>query len=144
MPITYSNIQGGYPGEGNIDLDPLFISTNNLRLSPNSPCIDAGDNRVVPQEILADLDGNPRFTDDCSTEDTGIPDPPNNRIVDMGAYEYQPNDVDNDGDYDLADLAEFMVCFGEAVVSPGCKGFDADCNGELNLEDFELITSGPR
>lgn len=40
----YSNIQGGFQGEGNIDSDPLFVNTeeNDYRLSSNSPCIDAG------------------------------------------------------------------------------------------------------
>jgi hypothetical protein len=42
---TYSNIQGGYPGEGNIDEDPMFVDPENLdfRLRKDSPCIDAGD-----------------------------------------------------------------------------------------------------
>jgi hypothetical protein len=51
--ITYSNIQGGYPGEGNIDEDPMFVDPENLdfRLRKDSPCIDAGD------PDLTDADG---------------------------------------------------------------------------------------
>lgn len=55
--VTYSDIQGGWPGEGNIDADPLFDDyhlksqagrwdTNGQRWVQDdvtSPCIDAGD-----------------------------------------------------------------------------------------------------
>ena len=40
--ITYSNVHGGYPGEGNIEMPPLFNDSCYLLL-PASPCIDAGD-----------------------------------------------------------------------------------------------------
>ena len=93
---TYSNVQGGWPGEGNIGTDPLFAdpdgpdgiagtSDDNLRLLPGSPCIDPGDNTAVPAGITTDLDGNPRFSNDPGTPDTGSGTPP---IVDMGAYEF--------------------------------------------------------
>ncbi len=39
--VTYCDIEGGYPGVGNIDADPLF--TGNYRLRGGSPCIKAGD-----------------------------------------------------------------------------------------------------
>ena len=86
--VTYSDVQGGFAGMGNIDADPLFIHPDNgdYRLSPGSPCIDAGDNTAVPRDITTDLDGNPRFVDDADTKDTGNGRRP---IVDMGAYEYQ-------------------------------------------------------
>jgi hypothetical protein len=67
--ITYSNVQGGWSGAGNINADPLFADVD-LRLSVGSPCIDAGDNSAVL--VATDLDGNPRII---------------NNIVDMGAYE---------------------------------------------------------
>ena len=106
--IAYSDVQGGWPGEGNIDLDPMFVEVGywddngtpkdpdddiwvdgNYRLAPGSPCIDAADNTAVPEGIVTDLDGNPRFVDDPNTDDTGFGDPP---IVDMGAYEFRdPN-----------------------------------------------------
>lgn len=40
---TYSNVQNSFPGTGNIALNPLFFSTNDLRIVPGSPSIDAGD-----------------------------------------------------------------------------------------------------
>jgi hypothetical protein len=48
--VGFSDIQGGYPGDGNIDLDPLFvdISQGDYLLRQCSPCIDRGD----PVEVL--------------------------------------------------------------------------------------------
>lgn len=45
--ITWSFIQGGFDGEGNIDGDPMFVqpwegTSADLHLLPGSPCIDAG------------------------------------------------------------------------------------------------------
>jgi len=54
VSVIYSNIQGGYPGEGNIDADPLFLPWN-YYLSAASPCVDAGDTTAIyndPEDIL--------------------------------------------------------------------------------------------
>ncbi len=40
--VTYSCIQNGYPGTGNIASAPVFTDTNSLMLSIGSRCIDAG------------------------------------------------------------------------------------------------------
>ena len=81
--VTYSDIQGGYPGTGNINADPKFVdaASGNLRLQPDSPAIDAGNNAAVPTGVTTDLDGSPRLVD--------IPGVPNSvaGYVDMGAYE---------------------------------------------------------
>ncbi|WP_367391080.1 HYR domain-containing protein [Lewinella sp. LCG006] len=70
---TYSIIQGGYSGTGNLNEDPLFLDATNgdLRLQPCSPAIDAGTSSGAPSN---DLDGNLR---------------PVNNGIDMGAYEFQ-------------------------------------------------------
>jgi len=74
--IRYSAIEGGFPGDGNIAADPLFVDLANrdLRLTECSPCNDSGDNNSVPVDLTEDLDGNPRI---------------HNNTVDMGAYEFQ-------------------------------------------------------
>jgi predicted outer membrane repeat protein/parallel beta-helix repeat protein len=76
--ITYSAIQGGWAGVGNIDADPLFEAAT-LHLSAGSPCIDAGTNSPAGGLPATDLDGNPRCLDGNGD---GV------AVVDMGAYEY--------------------------------------------------------
>ena len=83
--VTYSDVEGGYAGTGNIDVDPLFVNTAgaDFRLSAGSPCIDAADGDAA---LSVDLDGNLRV-DDPATTNSGVGTPP---YADMGAYEYQP------------------------------------------------------
>jgi len=73
--ITYSDIEGGYAGAGNIAQDPLFVAPalGNFELSDGSPAIDAGTLIVDPPLPATDLAGNPRII---------------NGKVDMGAYEH--------------------------------------------------------
>jgi hypothetical protein len=77
--VTYSDVQGGYPGAGNINADPLFVNAaaGDLRLQACSPAIDAGTDAGAPAD---DLDGNARPFD-------AAPNVAGN--FDMGAYEYQ-------------------------------------------------------
>jgi hypothetical protein len=133
--VTYSDVQGTYPGTGNIDADPLFVDPGNgdFRLSLGSPCIDAGDNAAVPEDITTDLDGNPRFVDDPNTEDTGYGDPP---LVDMGAFEYQalcPWDLDGDGTVTVVDLLLVIASFGP------CEGCPADIDGDGFVNVVDLL-----
>jgi len=46
IQATYSNIEGGHDGEGNIDVDPLFCSIidEDFSLAENSPCVGTGYN----------------------------------------------------------------------------------------------------
>jgi predicted outer membrane repeat protein len=71
--ITYSNVQGGWEGEGNINKEPNFAFGTDLHLTPASPCIDTGDPNYIQEPNETDLDGNPRIAGGC---------------VDMGAYEF--------------------------------------------------------
>jgi parallel beta-helix repeat protein len=66
---------------GNISADPMFTSVPlNFRLRAGSPAIDTGDN-LAPDLPLLDLGNKPRIVDGDHDGD---------KIIDMGAYEYQP------------------------------------------------------
>ncbi|HRG60238.1 MAG TPA: T9SS type A sorting domain-containing protein [Bacteroidia bacterium] len=71
---TYSIVQGGYTGNANLDLNPLFVDTINsdFSLTQCSPAINAGLDSV--NNSSTDLAGNPRIFDN---------------IIDIGAYEFQ-------------------------------------------------------
>lgn len=87
--VTYSCIQGGFTGEGNISVDPQLtnVGSGDLHLLSNSPCIDAGDSTAIANEWSKDLDLEPRGVDDPSKTDTGKQ--VFGLVVDMGSYEYQ-------------------------------------------------------
>jgi hypothetical protein len=82
--VTYSLIEGGYPGIGNLNLNPQFVSMTPSGLAPTlsgdntvintSPAIDAGENGAISLTDK-DLVNNLRRY--------------NGGIVDMGAYEFQ-------------------------------------------------------
>ncbi|MBB3838365.1 putative outer membrane repeat protein [Runella defluvii] len=80
--VTYSNVQGGVSGTGNVNSDPRFENAvgGDFRLQQCSPAIDAGTATNVP---ITDFEGNNRV--DAVTV---------GGVVDMGAYEYQ-------GTYDI-------------------------------------------
>ncbi len=70
VTATYSDIQGSWPGTGNIDNNPIFWNPLNgdYHLQSGSPCIDAGD--------------------------PGSPLDPDGSIVDMGAYYFVSSEID--------------------------------------------------
>ncbi len=111
IKVTYSNVCGSWPGEGNIDSDPLFrdadgaddivgTEDDNLRLSTGSPCIDAGDPNYATEPNETDLNGRPRVI---------------GGRIDMGAYEYSPPipaDVDIEPDtLNLTSKGKWMTVF---------------------------------
>ncbi|UCC78985.1 MAG: right-handed parallel beta-helix repeat-containing protein [Candidatus Zixiibacteriota bacterium] len=56
--ITYSDIRGGWTGQGNIDEDPFFISAyeGDYNVCSQSPCIDAGDPSIIdPDSSISDI-----------------------------------------------------------------------------------------
>ena len=96
--ISYSIVQGGYAGTGNLNADPLLgLLQNNggftqtMALAAGSPAIDVGndgdcpstDQRGVARPIDGDYDG----TATC----------------DLGAFEYEPPPIADAGTYDDTD-----------------------------------------
>ena len=144
--VTYSDVQGGWPGLGNIDADPCFADPCNAdyhlqsqagRWDPNSqswvidgntsPCIDAG---------------NPG----CPLGDE--PNDPNNIRINMGAYGGTAEaskspanwallaDLTNDRIVDFDDLAAFVNYWldtGECIPS------DLTRNQSVDFVDFAIM-----
>jgi len=92
MDVNYSDVEGGWPGIGNLDAEPCFAQPGywdangtlgdvnddfwvegDYHLLPDSPCINAGDPNYVPEPNEIDLDGLPRVI---------------GGRIDMGAYEF--------------------------------------------------------
>ncbi|MCK4654630.1 MAG: DUF1565 domain-containing protein [Candidatus Cloacimonetes bacterium] len=80
VAATYSDIEGGWAGTGNINADPLFMDPGlgDYHLQPTSPCIDAGDpaSPLDPDGTIADM-GAYYF------HQTIAPDPPQNVIIEI-------------------------------------------------------------
>jgi hypothetical protein len=141
--VRFSNVQGGVPGPGNIDADPMFVDPNNgdYRLSPGSPCIDSGNNNAIAGLADTDFDGNPRFADDPATADMGCGTP---AVVDMGAYEFQGDpadvlfaDLDGDGAVGFEDFETLMGCWTSSD-GPCCLA-DLDLDGTVGITDFLIL-----
>ena len=54
--VTYSDVDGGWSGEGNIDLNPLFYGGGNYHIRAVSACVDAG----TDAGVYTDIDGQTR------------------------------------------------------------------------------------
>ncbi|NOR43993.1 MAG: DUF1565 domain-containing protein [Candidatus Delongbacteria bacterium] len=135
ISVTYSDIQGGYEGIGNIDIDPLFVDPNNknFHLQVTSPCIDAGD--------------------------PTSPYDPDGTIMDMGAcfyYQYFPfvlhisttgSDVSGNGseDFPFATIQHGINVSADTdtvLVHPGTYVENINFNGKLiTLGSLFLTTS---
>lgn len=127
--VTYSDIQGGKTGTGNISGNPTLVRNagpgadgivstadddwGDLRLSMGSPCIDAGSNAYVSTSV--DIAGNPRMLD-------GNGD--GTATVDMGAYE-SPRAASQSG---TEFTASFIVVARRRVSR---TVFDYDCKVAL-------------
>jgi len=152
ITVSYSDVQSGPAGSGNISADPVFVDADGpdniagntddiLHLAEGSPCIDAGNNGhpLVPS---TDILGGPRLIDDPTTADTGIPAAP---VVDMGAYEFAlPGDMQLDGDVDLSDHAVFAPhWFGTGCNEDNrwCARADFNYSGDITLDDLSMFGS---
>ena len=122
IEVTYSDVQGSWPGEGNIDADPCFVEPGywdsngmwvegDYHLLAGSPCIDTGDPNYVPEPNETDLDGRPRVI---------------GGRIDMGVYEFfntQP--VGDAGDDQVVECA-CNTTEGTKVTLDGSGSYDVD------------------
>lgn len=139
IDVSYSNVLGGWPGVGNIDTPPLFVtgaaghyylSQTAAGQADTSPCVDAGDPaRTAP-------DGTTRTDEE-----------PDSSTVDMG-FHFQPttkfvrSDCNESGDVDLADaiftLDVIFLGGGPASCAAAC-----DSNGDdvVDISDAVFLLS---
>ncbi len=140
--MTFTCIEGGYTGEGNISDDPLFIDQENgdYRLTQTgviSPCIDAV--RVINGIPDTDIEGVPRpqgARAEMGVYEVIMPDTDNDGMPDYWEIKSDlnpgdPSDADLDPDSDnLVNLAEYMS---------GSYGNDPDSDDDLIPDDYEAI-----
>ena len=113
-----------------------------LRLRPDSPAVDAGDDSLLPaDEFDLDADGN-------TTEPIPFDLAGNTRVlgarVDMGAYEYDPTppipgDLDGNGRVDSDDLNIVRAHWGESVTPGSLLDGDPSGDGVVNSADLDII-----
>jgi len=119
--VSYCDIQGGWPGSTNINVDPCFVdaNANNYHLDVNSLCIDAGDPNFNPNPPETDIDGEPRLV---------------NGRVDIGADEYYWSPADFDKD-EIVNFIDYAMLAGAWQSSSG----QPDYNDTFDLEDDDTI-----
>jgi hypothetical protein len=130
--IRYSNLSEPWAGLGNITDDPLFLDLegHDYRLSPGSPCIDAGDPGAAP-----DPDG--------TRADMGF------QPFDQGsAPRFIRGRLNDDPHIDLSDAVTLLLyLFGGGAI--GCLGAaDIDDDGAVSMTDAirlldHLFRGGP-
>jgi hypothetical protein len=81
--ITYTDVQGGWPGQGNIDADPLFADPGNGDYHLKS---QAGRWDLTSQSWLADDVTSPCIDTGDPTTSIGFEPLPNGGIINMGLY----------------------------------------------------------
>jgi hypothetical protein len=146
LDITYSNIKGGWMGNGNINTDPQFVDprpaseaptiAGNYHLKTGSPCIDAGDPASHSPDFPAeDIEGDIR---------------PQGTHYDMGADEYAGcADRDGDGYYAEEGCNTEVDCDdNDKNINPGaseaCDGKDNDCIGGVPVNEADGDGDGSR
>ena len=107
--------------ENCIDEDPLFadLYNENYRLSPGSPCVNAG-SFETPAEILSgiDLDGHQRVSDGR---------------IDIGAYEF-----DLTGVYESAQNENLVRIVGNPVTASSYAEIELDSNNGLMANIYSI------
>ena len=123
ISISFSDVEGSWPGEGNFDADPEFVdaSARDFRLGPGSPCIDRGD-----PDATADADGS--RPDLGSIPFAGAPAP---RFV--------RGFIDNDDALDVGDAVTALFHLFLERPLPCPAAIDVDDDEVATLADVLLL-----
>ena len=137
VDVRYSDIEGGWVGDGNINMNPLLIFKNDdVFLDPSSPCIEYGSDLLMPNDEV-DLDGDGDTSEVLPVDFFG-----NNRIggftVDIGAVEFHAptctGDLNGDATVNVTDLLEVIAQWGESNSTA-----DLNDDGIVDVTDLLLI-----
>ncbi|MDG5798820.1 choice-of-anchor Q domain-containing protein [Marinilabiliaceae bacterium ANBcel2] len=141
IDITYSIVDGGHQGEGNIDKNPEFnnVISDDFRLRNSSPAINSGINGVVPDWLNYDYRGMQRIVEGD---------------VDLGPFEgglYTPEIISPAGN-SFVDLETGTLLFkwiGEPAGTEQTSHYNIEyrVNGELqeeitDINDFQKEVGG--
>ena len=156
VTVAHSNVEGGWMGlgTGNIDSDSLYADPSgadgvagtvddDLRLSAGSPCIDMGDEGLLPTDTT-DLDGDGDTGESVPVDLDGHARTLCN-VVDMGAYEFGVGDYNCDQAVDLGDFGAWDACMtgpNGGPYEPLCMFFDADGDRDVDLDDYLVVQAG--
>ena len=133
--VSYSDIQDGWPGTGNINSDPLFVTgpQGDYYLSQiaagqgsNSPCVDAGSDTSVNLGLDVFTTRTDKFWDEG--------------IVDMG-FHYSANiaDLDDSGNVDWVDFAILASQWQQIPSEPSADIAPEGGDGIVNYKDLGLL-----
>ena len=133
LTVTYSDVEGGWTGTGNIGKDPLFVPISDAPYylahtgaqAANSPCVDAGSGSVSDYG----LEGTTTCTDGREDGEDGNDDgDPYTGPIDMG-YHYPAKGYSGSGDTYI-DLVSFTARpAGSSVVLDWETGAEIDNAG---------------
>jgi len=135
IAVTYSNVEGGYEGQGNIDADPGFVDPGHRDDSgtPDDPNDDMwvnGDYHLKSQAGHWDRDSQSWVLDDLTSPciDAGDPNAP------LGNEPFPNGGFVNIGAYGATSEASRSY-FG----TPVCKNqLAADINGDCKVDDLDV------
>ena len=154
LTVDYCDVEGGEEGVGgngnvtwgdgeedhNINLPPLFESSNDFHIQIDSPCRETGNKELLPKDTF-DLDGD-------GDREEPIPFDLDNRrrviasFVDMGAYEFLcDGDADGNGRVDFDDILLVISTWGPCPEPPATCSGDLDQDGDVGFFDLLLVLS---
>jgi hypothetical protein len=101
--VSYSDIEGGWEGEGNIAIDPWFccLDSSDFCLAINSVCVDGGENDGLIGALGVGCDSAGVIMGTVTDGDTGIPLTPVFVEATTSANDVRSDSTDENGHYDL-------------------------------------------
>ncbi len=142
---TYSCIQDGDAGTGNISSDPCFVDAANhdYHLKPNSPCINTGDPNFIPEPNETDIDGEPRVMldrVDMGADETLYPDAHWWKFDECNGVTAYDSIDDDDGTFNGNDPCWVSGKFGCAVDFNGVNDYFSVSSLDTAYSDGNVFT----